>query len=177
MQTTQTVETSSRPRRVLAALGFGALCFGVGALGALTMRGRGRPGGLWFRSLEKSPLQPPDRVFAPVWTVLYAAIAYSGYKIWKAPASPERTRALALWGAQLALNGAWTPIFFGARRPVAALADLLALDAAATAYALSAAKVDRPAAVSVAPYLGWIGFATYLNSHIVASNPRARLTP
>ena len=177
MQTTQAAGTPSRRTRVLAGLGFGALCLGVGALGALTMRGRGRPGGLWFRSLKKSPLQPPDRVFAPVWTVLYAAIAYSGYKIWKAPASPERTRALALWGTQLALNAAWTPIFFGARRPVAALADLIALDAAATAYAVSAAKVDRSAAASVAPYLGWIGFATYLNSHIVTSNPRASLTP
>lgn len=138
------------------------------------MRGRGRPGGSWYRRLDKAKLQPPDAAFGPVWTALYAAIAYSGYKIWKAPASRERSHALALWAAQLALNGAWTPIFFGARRPVAALADLIALDATATAYALSAAKVDRSAAVAVAPYLGWIGFATYLNGAIVAKNAHVR---
>lgn len=157
--------------RALVGLGLTALCFGIAAMGgAVTVRGRGRPDGAWFRSLRKSPLQPPGRVFGPVWTVLYGLIAYSGYRIWRAPRSRQRTRALALWGTQLALNGAWTPLFFGARRPVAALADLVALDVVAGAYAVTAREVDPGAALAVTPYLAWSGFATYLNGSIVARN-------
>lgn len=170
-------ERFARRRSLLAGLGLAALCYGVAALGALTMRGRGAPGRLWFRALRKAPVQPPDRVFGPVWTVLYGLIAYSGWKIWTAPSSPERNRALALWTGQLALNGAWTPLFFGARRPVAALVDIVALDATASAYVASALDVDRTAALAFAPYLAWLGFATYLNGAIVARNPRPLIAP
>lgn len=156
--------------RTLAKAGFTLLSYGAAALGTLTMRGKGRPDGAWYRSLDKPVFQPPPWVFGPVWTVLYGTIAYAGYRVWKAPASPERTRALALWGTQLALNAAWTPLFFGARRPKAALADMAALDVAAAAFAAQAAKVDRSAAIAVAPYLAWISFASVLNGSIVAKN-------
>jgi benzodiazapine receptor len=159
-----------RSRSGLAALGLTALSYGVAALGALAMRGRGSPRSRWYRALTKPPGQPPDRLFAPVWTVLYATIAYSGWRVWKAPDSPERSRALALWASQLALNGAWTPLFFTARRPVAALADIVALDAVAGEYLHAAEKVDRKAALAVVPYLSWLGYATYLNGGIVAEN-------
>ncbi len=155
---------------VLAGLGAAAAAFGAGALGTLAMRGKGSPDGLWFRRLRKPSFQPPNWLFGPVWTILYATIAYSGWRIWKAPKSRERTSALSLWGAQLVLNAAWTPLFFGARKPALALADLVALDAAAAAYAATARKVDRQAAVVVTPYLGWLGFATALNTVIAVKN-------
>ena len=155
---------------LFAGLGFGALAYGAAALGALAMRGRGSPDGAWYRSLRKPVFQPPSWLFGPVWTVLYGTIAYSGYRVWRAPRSPERTRALALWGTQLALNAAWTPLFFGARKPAAALVDIGALDATAGAYAVAAAAVDPAAAKVVTPYLGWIAFATALNGAIVAKN-------
>ncbi len=160
----------ARARSVLAGLGFAALTFGVSALGALAMRGKGSPNSLWFRTRRKPSFQPPNWVFAPVWTALYGAIAYSGWRVWRAPSSPARTKALGLWATQLALNGAWTPLFFRAHAPTAALADLAALDAAAGAYVATAAKVDRQAALVVTPYLGWLGFATALNGSIVAKN-------
>lgn len=160
-----------QPNSKLVAAGMTALSYGVAALGALTMHGkRGRASTRWYHGLDKPAGNPPDRVFGPVWSVLYGAIAYSGWRIWRAPASEDRTKALALWGAQLALNGAWTPLFFGARKPRAALVDLVALDAAAGKYAEAAAKVDRTAALAVVPYLAWLGYATYLNGGIVAKN-------
>ena len=162
-----------RPRSLLAGLGLAVLCYGASALGAATMRGRGSPRGLWFRALRKAPAQPPGSVFAPVWFVLYGAMAFSAWRVWRAPASAARSRALALWGTQLALNAAWTPLFFGLRRPIAALVDLSALDVAAGAYAVEAVKVDRGAAAVIVPYLGWLGFATYLNAAVVAKNPPA----
>jgi translocator protein len=159
-----------RSRNTLAALGFAALSYGAAALGVLTMRGRGRPDGPWFRSRRKPAFQPPNSVFAPVWTVLYGTLAYSGWRIWRAEKSPDRTRALKLWGTQLALNAAWTPLFFGARQPALALADIGALDVAAGAYAAAAAKVDKQAALVVTPYLAWLGFASTLNASIVVKN-------
>ncbi|MDX2088873.1 MAG: TspO/MBR family protein [Kofleriaceae bacterium] len=165
----------ARTRSVLAGLGFALACYGVAALGTLTMRGRGSPNRWWFRSLRKPSFQPPDRVFAPVWTILYGTIAYSGWRIWKRPPSRRRSAALGLWAAQLVLNGAWTPLFFGARRPRAALVDLIALDVAASAYTASAARIDRMASLAFVPYLGWLGFATVLNAKIVAKNPNALL--
>jgi translocator protein len=173
MSQTETNPTPPRARQrtVLAGLGFVAATAGVAVLGTLVMRGRGKPGSAWFRALRKPTFQPPDKVFAPVWTVLYAMIAYSGFRIWAAPKSQQRSVALGLWTAQLILNGAWTPLFFGARRPVIAMADMIALDATALAYTAVAARVDPPAAGLVAPYLGWLGFATALNAKIIAKNP------
>jgi tryptophan-rich sensory protein len=156
---------------VLAGIGFAAATYGVAAIGNLTMRGRGAPDRMWFRSLRKPRWQPPNWVFGPVWTALYAAIAYAGWRIWRAPKSRRRTTALGLWSAQLVLNGLWTPIFFGARRPIIALADIVALDAAATGCAIISAGVDKRAAAAFVPYLGWLGFATVLNARIVATNP------
>ena len=154
----------------LSKLGFTLLSYGAAALGSLAMRGKGRPEGRWYRSLDKPSFQPPPYVFGPVWTVLYGTIAYAGYRVWKAPSSAARTRALALWGTQLVLNAAWTPLFFGARRPKAALADIVALDAAAGAFAVQAAAVDKRATAAFVPYLAWIGFASVLNGSIVAKN-------
>jgi tryptophan-rich sensory protein len=160
---------------VVAALGFTAAAFGAGALGMLAMRGKGNPRRSWFRRLRKPSFQPPTAVFAPIWTVLYGMMAYSGYRIWRQRDSEARANALGLWTAQLVLNAAWTPLFFGARRPILALADVLALDTAAAAYTTAAAKLDKPAAALTVPYLGWLGFATAINATIVTKNPSALL--
>lgn len=151
-----------------AALGvFAGMTAGAGLLGALTMRPSSDD---WYDGLRKPRLNPPKAVFGPVWTGLYALIAYSGYRVWRTPRSKQRRAALALWGTQLVLNAAWTPLFFGMRRPAAALVDLVGLLGTAIAYTAVASKVDKPAAVMVAPYLGWLGFAGYLNEEIVRLN-------
>ena len=72
---------------------------------------------------------------------------------------------------QLGLNAAWSPLFFGLRDPAAALADVALLLPAAGAYTWSAARVDRPAAWMMAPYLGWTAFALALNARIAMDNP------
>lgn len=159
------------PRRnaPLAALAFG------GAVAAAALSGRAataRPArSAWYLALRKPRGQPPPAVFGPVWTALYAAIATSGYRVWRSSA-PGRERALQLWAAQLALNAAWSPLFFGARRPRAALADVALLLPAVAAYARAARRVDRAAAWLVAPYLAWTAFATWLNAGIVLRNRR-----
>jgi tryptophan-rich sensory protein len=153
-------------------LGFAGLVGAAALLGARSTKGgRSR----WYRKLRKPAFQPPPEVFAPVWTVLYGLIAYSGYRVYRQPPSPERTRALALWAAQLGMNAIWTPLFFGKlggkHHPRAALGDVVALTGAVAAYAATARKVDWVASAAVAPYLAWSSFATLLNEEIVRLNP------
>jgi tryptophan-rich sensory protein len=128
----------------------------------------------WYAALDKPSFTPPSWIFGPVWTGMYTLTAWSGWRVWQAPPSRTRTVALALWGAQLLLNAAWSPLFFGRHRPRSALVDLVALTAAVSAYAVTSARVDRTAAALVVPYLGWLGFATALNEGIVRRNPWVR---
>ena len=143
---------------------------GAAVLGALVSPGRSASTRRWFKRLDKPPFQPPDKLFGPVWSVLYPAIAWSGYRTFRAPPSPARTRALAFWVTQLGLNAAWSPLFFGLHRPKASLADSTLLLAAASNYTRLAREVDKPAAIAMLPYLGWLTFATVLNADIVRRN-------
>lgn len=127
----------------------------------------------WYEDLEKPPFQPPARVFAPVWSTLYGLISVSGWRVYRAPPSRARTRALALWGTQLVLNGAWSRLFFSRHRARLALADCAGLLALASTYAAVARRVERNAAALFAPYIAWLGFALLLNEEIVRRNPSA----
>ena len=151
-------------KKVLAAVTFGAATAAAAFFGS-----RFTPSGTtgeWYDSLDKPPFNPPSSVFPIVWTALYVLMAVSAYRVWR---TGDR-RALTLWGTQLVLNAAWSPIFFGARQPGVALVDLLALFAAIAAYTNSARRVDRPAAWMMAPYLAWVAFAGVLNAEIVRRN-------
>jgi tryptophan-rich sensory protein len=162
------MQTSKTKSLLPPLLAFGALTTGAALAGTrFTLRGLGPT---WYGRLRKPSFQPPRQAFGPVWTLLYGLIAASAARVYRAPASPARTRALALWGAQLSLNVGWTYLFFSEHRPRAALAEILVLEASIAAYLAAAYKVDKAAAWMVAPYLAWTGFAGALNGGIVAKN-------
>lgn len=122
---------------------------------------------LWYRALRKPKQTPPDWLFGVVWPVLYGLIAWSG-----ARAARRRDRAsLALWASQLVLNAAWSPLFFGARKSRLAFVDLGLTLATASAYTWRMSKLDKPAAIAMAPYLAWLSYAGTLNGGIVRKNP------
>ena len=146
----------------------GATAAVVVAGGVVTKRGRG----LWYRRLRKPSFNPPSWLFGPVWTALYGLMSWSAYRIYRKPDSPERTKALRIWATQLGLNGIWTPLFFGAHKPRAALVDLVGLWSAVAAYIKAASRLDRVAGYLMAPYLAWVTFAGVLNGAIVRGNPR-----
>jgi len=132
----------------------------------------------WYSRLDKPVLNPPDAVFPVVWTSLYTLMAISGYRVWQAPPSPERSHALRLWLTQLGTNARWTKLFFGQHRPDLALADVIALETAILAYVATARKVDRAASNMFIPYAAWVAFATYLNAEVARKNPdAAKLRP
>jgi translocator protein len=127
----------------------------------------------WYRSLDKPDFTPPDSVFPVVWTGLYGLMAWSGWRIWSAPPSPERTKALRLWAAQLATNAKWSKLFFGDRRPDLSLVDGILLELEIASYIMQAHKVDSAAAAAFVPYSAWVAFATVLNAEIARRNPDA----
>jgi benzodiazapine receptor len=120
----------------------------------------------WYAHLEKPAWTPPGAVFGPVWTVLYATIGVAGWLVHRAPRGRSRTRALAVWWAQLALNLLWSPVFFLLRSPGPALAVLALLWLAIAAWMGAASRVRRSAAWLLLPYLAWVSFATALNAAI-----------
>ena len=129
---------------------------------------------LWYKGLRKPVYNPPKVVFPIVWPVLYALMAWSGYRVWRRESSPERSRALALWAAQLGTNAAWSKLFFGQQRPDLALVDVDVMRALMIAYMDSAYQVDGTAAAAFVPCLGWVTFARKLNKEIVRLNPPER---
>jgi len=157
-----------------AMAGFGAAVAAAAGSGAAATP-RSGAAKEWYDALDKPPFTPPKWVFPVAWTALYTLMAASAYRVWRAPGSPARTRALALWGTQLAANAAWSPLFFAARKPGAAMAALGVLLPAIAAYTNEARKVDAKAAWMMAPYLGWVSFAGVLNGEIVRRNPAGRV--
>lgn len=134
--------------------------------GGLFTPGAGTEIGAWYASLRKPPFQPPNWLFAPVWTLLYVLMVVSAARLAKLDA-PVRRRLLTLWWVQLAVNAIWTPLFFGARRPAAALVVIAVLLVLLLVYTRSAWKEDRVAAACFLPYIAWVSFASVLNFEIV----------
>ena len=118
--------------------------------------------GPWYAALHKPPWTPPGWLFAPVWTVLYAAIAVAGWSVWRSKAVSV-TKPILIWLLQLMLNGLWSWLFFGLRRPNLALFDIFALLITIGWFIASAGKISRVAAWLFVPYALWVGFATALN--------------
>lgn len=146
-------------RRALVYLLFFAVVLGGGlAIGSVT-----RPDG-WYAALAKPPFNPPNWVFAPVWTLLYAAIAVAGARTY------ERVGGFFLWVVQMALNFAWTPAFFLLHRPTLALVIVVALLAAILIFTRARWTADRVSSLLFLPYAVWVAFATLLNAAIVVLN-------
>jgi translocator protein len=117
----------------------------------------------WYRTLARPSIAPPDWVFGPVWTLLYALMAVAAWLVVRAEPSPLRTWGLVLFGVQLALNFAWSWIFFRQHALGAALAENVALWTAIGATTLVFARVTPGAAWLMAPYWAWVSFAVVLN--------------
>jgi benzodiazapine receptor len=150
-------------RRSLAALIVAlALPLAVGAAAAVATVGAVRT---WYPTLARPAFAPPNGVFAPVWTTLYVMMGVASWLVWKTGfARPQVRSALALYALQLLFNLAWSFLFFGLHRPLAALAEIVVLLALVAATTLRFARLARPAALLLVPYLAWVSFAMALNA-------------
>jgi len=140
-----------------------ALCFAAAGLGSLFTRPAIEG---WYASLHKPSWTPPNWVFAPVWTALYLGMAIAVWLVWRRGGFPGAKLPLALFAAQLALNVAWTVVFFGLRTPGAAFAEIVFLWLFILATAIAFWPISRVAAWLMLPYLLWVTYAAGLNYSI-----------
>ena len=147
--------------RWFALLFWLAICFAVAGLGGRWTAGQVTG---WYRTLARPAFAPPNWVFGPVWTLLYALMAIAAWRVWLASPSPARSWGLLLFLAQLALNLAWSWIFFRRHAIGAALVEIAVLWMAIGAATLAFSRVDLVAAWLMAPYLAWVTFASALNA-------------
>jgi tryptophan-rich sensory protein len=138
-----------------------AICFAVAAAGARWTAGEVTT---WYRTLVRPAIAPPNWVFGPVWTVLYALMAVAAWRASLAAPSPLRSWALCLFLAQLALNLGWSWIFFQKHAIGAALAEIALLWIAIGATTIVFARIAPVSAWLMTPYWAWVSFATVLNA-------------
>lgn len=127
----------------------------------------------WYRGLDKPDWQPPGSAFGPVWTGLYASIAWSGGRALNRATGSDRRRYISALATNLSLNAGWNWLFFGARSPAAGLAGIAALNLSNLSLIRTTARIDGKAAAALIPYALWTGFATVLNADIVRRNRKA----
>ena len=135
------------------------------AIAVGTLSGLLSMGGMeaYAESVTKPALTPPAWLFPVVWTILYTLMGISAARVWLMPDSPERSRGLNLYVAQLVVNFFWSLIFFNAQAFGLAVLWLILLWVLVLLMILQFYKVDRFAALLQIPYLIWLTFALYLN--------------
>lgn len=122
---------------------------------------------MWYATLEKPFLTPPNWVFGPVWFVLYLLMGVSWYLVLKKGWHRERVRTASfLFIVQLVLNSIWSYLFFGLQLPAYALVDIIFILPLIGFTAHVFEEVDHRAGLLLIPYFLWVSFATYLNAAI-----------
>ena len=160
----------STARQAFGLIAWLLLCFAAAAVGGFASASAGT----FYAELVRPAWAPPGWLFGPVWTVLYVAMGVAAWRVWRRGAAPEATpalraevrSALLIYVVQLALNASWTPMFFGLKRVDVALAIIIAMLVAIAETVRRFYRLDRPAALLLLPYLGWVAFATVLNGSI-----------
>lgn len=149
-----------RRRTILLAALWIAASLLAGVIG--TMLGGPMPDP-WYDDLAKPAFNPPGWIFGPVWTTLYILMGIAAWRVSLAPPSPLRRSALVVFVAQLALNAAWSGIFFGLHEIGWSLAELAVLWVFILATIVLFARLSNLSAALLLPYLGWVTFAGVLN--------------
>jgi tryptophan-rich sensory protein len=138
----------------------------VAALGALAT-----DLGPWYQALRQPAWKPPDWLFGPAWTVIYALTALAALlALQKTAPGTARRNLLALFGVNATLNVLWSLLFFRLQRPDWALYEVVPFWASIAVLILATARVSRPASALLVPYLAWVGFAASLNLAVVRLN-------
>ena len=140
-------------------------------MGVALLGGAATQIGPWYLALHKPSWQPPDLLFAPVWTAIYGLTALAGVLVWNRVAEPERRlRIMGLFALNALLNVLWSELFFGMQRPDWAMSEVIPFWLSILALVLVVFPVSRLGGWALVPYLIWVLFAGVLNLAIVRLN-------
>jgi len=144
------------------------ICQGVGSIGALFTS----PAILtWYTTIQKPSFNPPNWIFAPVWTLLFLMMGISLYFVWSKGWEDKKIKiAVFIFSAQLALNIFWSLLFFGLQSPFYAFIEIIILWLAILLTIISFYKISKIATYLLLPYILWVSFAAVLNFSILILN-------
>lgn len=178
-------------KQTIALILFVLLCLAVGAVGSLFTA---EAITIWYSTLIKPPLNPPNWIFGPVWTILYVLMGISLFLVWKNGwkvrnpllaykrkawnrwserfwvGNLQKQNIIAVFSVQLVLNALWSYLFFGLHHPGLAFFEILALWFAIIYTIINFYRVSKLAAWLLVPYILWTTFAIYLNYSIWIQN-------
>lgn len=169
-----TVERDDRGIWGKAAIAIPAIVLGGMAMGWLSNSGMDNG---WYAALARPGFQPPPWMFGAVWAALYSLMGLALATIWNEPPSAQRTSAIQMFFVQLALNYAWSPVFFGGRMIEIGLVLLVAILIAALLTAKAFRRIRPMAGWLLLPYLLWLCLAVALNYETGRLNPGADAAP
>ena len=144
-------------KSTLGLVGWLAVSFGAGWIGS-----QFRPDA-WYESLAKPAWNPPNAIFGPVWSVLYALMGVAAWLVWRRAGFKKASAALVLFVVQLALNALWSYLFFGLHRVDLAFFEILVLWVLILIVAVLFWREVWLSGTLMLPYLVWVGFASVLN--------------
>jgi len=147
-------------RQIAVFIGMLAVCFAAAGIGA---RITSHSVNDWYQNLRKPEWTPPDWVFGPVWTMLYALMAVAAWMVWRRAGWAAAKFSLTLFGIQLLLNVGWSLCFFGFKSPGLAGGEIVVLWLAISATIAAFWHHSPPGSLLLAPYLTWTSFAAVLN--------------
>jgi benzodiazapine receptor len=141
-----------------------AICVAIGYLSEMVTRDSITT---WYPTLKKPVFNPPNWIFAPVWTLLYIMMGIAAGLIWTSDAEEKTVKkALGFFAIQFGLNALWSHLFFGLHNPLLALVEILLLWLMILETYNQFKKIDKLASYLLIPYLAWVSFATILNASI-----------
>lgn len=138
-------------------------CLAVGGIGGWLTADALEP---WYAGLDKPSFTPPDAAFGPVWTTLYVLMGVAAWLIWRTRPWDQLGEPAAWFGGQLALNVAWSGVFFGLQSPGGALVVITALIVAIVGTMRVFYPRERWAGHLLVPYIAWVAWAAVLNASI-----------
>lgn len=161
----------SRKTRILEAIVIAALVFITATIGSRATIPNIPE---WYEGLIKPSFNPPNWIFGPVWTLLYALMTYAAWRVLGRPEAQHDLVKLAfIFILQLFFNALWSIVFFGMHNPTVGLLVVVCLEVSVIVMILAFAKYDRVAALTQLPYAAWVAFASLLNLAILFLNPSA----
>ena len=161
---TNAMDTLKKIAKFVVSVGVVFAAAGLGSV--FTMQGIP----IWYDTLSKPPLLPPNEVFGPAWSVLYFLIGVALFLVWNAPRKKKTGMEYIAFFAQLVLNVAWCGVFFALELPWLGVVVILLLIGAILWAMREFVRVSKPAMWLFVPYLLWTLFATYLTIGVAVLN-------
>jgi len=159
--------TMTKQQQILGLFGWLGLCFAASFVGAIaSIQAQS-----FYGQLSQPLWAPPDWVFGPVWSVLYAMMAIAAWLVWRGGGFLANRKALSFFLAQLLVNSLWSWLFFAWRLGALALVDILILWLLIVATIVYFWRSNVLAGTLLIPYLLWVSFATGLNYSVWQLNP------